>query len=77
LLADGTVLLAGGESNVGLDGVLASAELYDPKARTFAATGNMTTARLGHTATFLSDGMVLIAGGTDGTGISASAELYQ
>jgi hypothetical protein len=77
LLADGIVLLAGGESNAGFDGVLASAELYDPKAQTFAATGNMTTARLGHTATFLSNGMVLIAGGTDGTGISASAELYQ
>ena len=39
---------------------------------TFTATGNMNTARAGHTATLLPNGKVLIAGGT---GLS-SAELY-
>jgi hypothetical protein len=48
-----------------------------PQSASWTATGNMVTARSGHTATLLPDGKVLVAGGV---GINfvvlASAELY-
>jgi hypothetical protein len=72
LLKDGRVLLAGGDV-IFFNGIqntyiksLASAETYDPNTDAFTATGNMTTARETQTATLLSDGTVLIAGGSDG-----------
>jgi hypothetical protein len=78
LLSNGKVLIAGGDGiNNNSRVILANAELYDPAAGTFAATGSMTTARNQHTATLLPSGKVLIAGGAD-SGITylASAELY-
>ena len=57
------VLVAGG-----LDGndILNTAELYDPSTGTWTRTGNMSDARLDHTASVLMNGMVLVAGGRDG-----------
>jgi hypothetical protein len=46
-------------------------------AATFAFTGSLNTARYSHTATFLPNGQVLVAGGLDVNGLPlASAELY-
>ncbi len=79
LPADGKVLVAGGVgSNDGYSFfTLASAELYDPVAATFSATGSLNTARSAP-ATLLNNGQVLVAGG-GGVGTGApfgSAELY-
>src|SRR5579864_3478632 len=80
LLPSGKVLIAGGYrlifSPAATSLVLASAELYDPSTATFTATGNMTTARAGHTATLLPNGNVLITGGASDPSAPASAELY-
>ena len=80
LLPSGKVLIAGGSNFPpgALASSLASAELYDPGTGTFTRTGDLTTAREGHTATLLPSGKVLIAGGfNSATGYYlASAELY-
>ncbi|HXQ70434.1 MAG TPA: kelch repeat-containing protein, partial [Pyrinomonadaceae bacterium] len=72
-LADGRVLIAGGENS---SGVLNEVEIYDPSASTFAATGNMNDARADHTATLLNDGRVLIAGGRNGAGALTTTEIF-
>lgn len=57
LLPDGRILVVGGKNSldkgVGVPNPLTSAEIYDPVARTWARTGEMTEARFGHTATLL------------------------
>lgn len=77
-LVDGKVLITGGWNSAAAPGseVLATAEIYDPVAGTFTpTTGTMTTARMDHTTTLLSNGLVLVAGGTDGVNIKG-AELF-
>jgi hypothetical protein len=88
LLPDGKVLAAGGEtdscagSTCMFAGSLATAELYDPSAGAFIATGTMTAARETHAATLLKNGQVLMSGGVSYGGIGIfngslnSAELY-
>lgn len=65
LLSNGKVLIAGGvDCPQTCSIVYNTAELYDPSAGTFTATGSMSAARNGATGTLLSNGNVLIAGGT-------------
>jgi N-acetylneuraminic acid mutarotase len=79
LLADGRVLIAGGIDAVDdfNSSYPASAELYDPSAGSFSSAGSMATGRRGATATRLSDGRVLIAGGENSERVNYSAELYE
>jgi hypothetical protein len=83
LLQDGTVLVTGGFS--GSDFTVdtpcsgpsepCSAELYDPNSGLWTATGKMHADRIGHTATLLPDGTVLVVGlGTEAARVRA--ELY-
>jgi hypothetical protein len=78
LLGNGTVLAAGGQAHDSNGySTLASAELYNPTNGTWTTTGLMSNARLFHTATLLTNGWVLVAGGEDTNGTPlASAELY-
>ena len=71
--ASGKILLAGGTSD-GTVG-LASCELFNPGTLTLSATGSMSGARWGHAAVALSDGSVLVSGGSN-SGNVATAEIY-
>ena len=76
-LPNGTVLVAGGANDAELFSFVTSAELYDPAAGTWSATGNLNTERYHHTATLLPNGKVLVAGGYNWSFQSlSSAELY-
>jgi Kelch motif len=61
VLADGRVLVTGGDDGTG---ALASAEIYDPASGRSHMTGSMSEPRFLHTATLLDDGRVLVVGGS-------------
>jgi hypothetical protein len=78
LLSSGKVLITGGGVTP-TGGPLRNAELYDPVADTFTSiTSNMSVERQFHTATLLTSGQVLLAGGLTKVGsvATASADLY-
>jgi hypothetical protein len=73
LLPSGRVLVAGGAASANGTNPIAGAELYDPATGLWTPTGAMKAARLNHTATLLTSGLVLVVGG-DATG--TGAEIY-
>src|SRR3989441_88645 len=75
LLANGTVLIAGGRDAAAQP--LASAEIYDPATRGYTLLASPLPAPVcGHTATRLDDGTVLIAGGQRGARYRRAAQLF-
>ena len=90
LLPNGRVLVAGGNT-IDQQGLIRTvppicvaiaqtAELYDPNTDTWIPANSMATRRVGQTATLLSDGRVLVAGGRSFDGdiatSIATAEVY-
>lgn len=80
-LLDGRVLVTGGQRVDDPSKATIAAEIYDPVAGTWKSAAQMGTPRLGHTATLLPDGRVLVAGGStienaNAQGALSSAELY-
>ncbi len=78
----GQVLIAGGDNGTS---VLLSAEIYTPPGTwgvgscpygCFAAVGSMNAARENHTATLLGNTYVLLTGGSNGSTVLLSSEIY-
>jgi hypothetical protein len=80
VLRDGRVLLTGGCSTAGCEGVDAAARsaLFDPRSGLFSDGPAMAEPRVSHTATLLPDGRVLVIGGypAEGAAPTGSMEIY-
>jgi hypothetical protein len=80
LLEDGKVLITGGHKDRrAAITIYSSTEIYDPSLGKFLSAGTMSVRRHKHDAALLSDGRVLIVGGSDErdrNGAYASAEIY-
>ncbi len=73
-LANGQVLIAGGENGTG---PLDNAEIYNPADNTFTLlTSTMTTKRSFHEAVLLDDDRILLMGGHNQGGTLGSAEIF-
>jgi len=73
LLADGRVLVTGGQSGI----VNTTAEIYDPVTNTWQTTAPPYAGRWRHTATLLQTGAVLVVGGdTTVDYFGTTAEIY-
>jgi len=73
-LEGGEILLTGGLEAFG--SALAEAQVYAPDDAVLSSVGDMLEPRADHTATLISDGRVLIAGGYDGVFTHDTLELF-
>ena len=80
VLQDGRILIAGGVTGAVGQGnyPITELDIYDPgTSGTVSSAGNLQLGRVGHTATLLNNGTVLIAGGRDANNNCISeAEIY-
>lgn len=76
LLETNLVLLTGGCSGMSCTPVERSAELIDGRTGQASATGSMFVPRVGHAATRLTDGRVLVIGGWTGSATTATTEAF-
>src|SRR5882724_1953390 len=73
LLADGRIVLIGGEN---ASGPVGEAEVYDPISGTFSPAGSLVVPRADHSATLRADGRVLVAGGRANALLLNSTEVF-
>ncbi len=72
-LADGRVIIIGGDNQ---DGVVGEAEMLDPASQTIAAAARPLVPRTRHAATLLADGRLLVTGGANEAGLLNSTEIF-
>lgn len=76
ILKDGSILVVGGYFYDGITSFeYGNAEIYNPITGKWSFAGQLNFPRQGHTATLLSDGRVLVAGGNQAADIT-TAEIY-
>ena len=75
VLQNGQVLVAGGLVAGTSPAATDAAELYNPVTNQWTSAASMKVKRVGHTATLLNNGQVLVVGG-DVAGAAGTAELY-
>jgi N-acetylneuraminic acid mutarotase len=76
-LEDGSVLVIGGIDDGGSGHATSLCEVYDVASGTWSSTASLPSPLLGNTATVLSSGKVLVAGGAPGIALAeANCEIY-
>lgn len=76
-LSNGRVLITGGRSTHSSSPTsLFTSELFDFRTRTWSMASSLSTGRHAHSATVLSNGTVLVAGGVAGSTTLSSAQVY-
>jgi len=76
-LKDGRVMSIGGEYvDAKADIPLSSVEIWDPATSKWTATGSLHSVRINGKAVTLTDGRVLVVGGTDGNKTLTTAEIW-